>query len=160
MVPSALSAQADRTSPYVGYTFKPVLPGKLLRNGVKSMGGALIGDINADPVYEIASVEKGRTKMLWLNVSTGQDSTGVTGWKVLDVLTFPDLAKSEYLLFARDPGINCTKAGVEIADLVGVGLIIRKQGIFRPSRLWVANLATKKFEPMAVAAIKCEYSEP
>jgi hypothetical protein len=160
MIPSVVWAQAKGGSPYIGYTYRSVLPNKTLPNGVKSMGGGLIGDINADPVYEIANVEKDRTKMLWLNVSTGQDTTGVTGWKVLDVLSFPNLAKSEYLYTYGDPGINCSKASNEIPNLVGVGLIIRKQGIFRPSKLWTANLATKKFEPLPIAGVKCEYSEP
>ena len=120
----------------------------------------MIGDIEADPVYEIADVEKGKTRMLWLNASTGKDSTGVTGWKVLDVLSFPALLKSDYLFFAGDPSIECRRSGRDIPNLIGVGRIIRRQEIYKPSKLWVANLETKKFEPLVLAGVKCVYSEP
>lgn len=153
-------SQTVKRSPYIGYAYKGVLAGKTLPNGVKSMGGGLIGDIEADPVYEIAEVEKGRTQMLWLNVSTGQDSQGVTGWKVLDVLSFQALSKSDYLFFYGDPAIGCTRSGKDIPNLVGVGRIIRKQAIFRPAKLWVADLGTKKFRSISTSGIKCEYSEP
>jgi len=146
-LPSFVSAQTDGRAKYIGYEYKGVLPEKTLPNGVKNLGGGLIGDIEADPVYEIADVEKGKTRMLWLNVSTGKDSTGVTGWKVLDVLSFPALLESDYLFFAGDPSIECRRSGTDIPNLVGVGRIIRRQEIFKPSKLWVANLETKKFEP-------------
>jgi hypothetical protein len=157
---SYVYSQTAGASRYIGYKYKGVLPSKTLPNGVKDMGGSLIGDIDDDPVYEIASVEKGKTKMLWLNESTGKDSTGVTGWKVLDVLSFGGLTKSDYLFFYGDPAIGCTRSGKDIPNVVGVGRIIRKQGIFRPSKLWVADLATKKFKSLSVSGIKCEYSEP
>jgi hypothetical protein len=145
---------------YVGYEYEGVVPATTLPNGVKHMGGGLIGDFEADPVYGISQVEKGKTKMLWLEESTGKDSTGVTGWKVLDALSFPALTRTDYVFFAGDPAIGCLRDGQDIPHLVGVGRIIRRQGIFRPSRLWVANLATKKFEPMWIKDVKCEYSEP
>ena len=152
--------QTAKRSPYIGYKYKSVMPGEAFSNGVNGMGGALIGDINADPVYEIATVEKGKTKMLWLNVSTGQDATGVTGWEVLDVLSFPSLLKTDYLFFYGDPGIHCSRSGKDIPNLVGVGKIYRKQAIFRPSRMWTADLATRKFKSISISGIKCEYSEP
>jgi hypothetical protein len=127
---------------------------------VKHFGGGLIGKIDADPVHGISQVEKGRTKMLWLEVSTGQDAGGVSGWRVKDVLVFPALTRSDYIFFAGDPAILCRQRGTEIVNLVGVGRIARREAIFRPSRLWVANLRTEKFEPMSLAGVKCEYSEP
>ena len=154
------SAQTARRSAYLGYEFKGVVPGKMLPNGVREFGGALIGDINADPVYEIASVQKGKTKMLWLNVSTGKDSRGVTGWKVLDVVSFPALLKTDYLFFPGDPAIGCTRSGSDIPNFVGVGKIIPVRGIFKPSRLWIADLTTKKFKSISTSGVKCEYSEP
>ena len=154
------SGQTAKRSPYIGYKYKGVLVGRALPNGVKEMGGSLIGDMEADPVYEIATLEKGKTKMLWLNVSTAKDSTGVTGWKVLDVLSFPSLLKTDYLFFYGDPGIQCTRSGKDIPNLVGLGRIYRKQAIFRPSKLWVADLTTKKFKSISISGIKCEYSEP
>ena len=153
-------AQTAKRSPYIGYKYHGVVPSSTLPNGVKHFGGGLIGDFKADPVYGLSQVQKGKTKMLWLEVSTGQDATGVTGWKVLDVLSFPSLLRSDYLFFYGDPAAECTRSGKDIPNLVGVGKIMRKQGIFRPSRLWVADLATKKLKSISLSGIKCEYSEP
>jgi hypothetical protein len=159
-LPTLVFAQTDYRSKYVNYKYKGVVPSTSLPNGVKHFGGGLIGDIDADPVYGISQVETGRTKMLWFEVSTGKDARGVTGWNVIDVLAFPALLKSDYLFFYGDPAIGCTRSGSDIPNLVGVGRIIRRQGIFQPSKLWVANLETKKFEPLSLSGIKCEYSEP
>jgi len=153
-------SQTVKRSPYIGYKYYGVVPSSRLPNGVKHFGGGLIGDINADPVYGLSQVQKGKTKMLWLEVSTGRDATGVTGWKVLDVLSFPSLLRSDYLFFYGDPAAGCTRSGKDIPNLVGVGKVMRKQGIFRPSKLWVADLATKKFKSISISGIKCEYSEP
>lgn len=147
-------------SPYVGYKYGGVVPSTNLPNGVKHNGGGLIGKIDADPVYGLSQVSKGRTQMLWFEVSTGQDSSGVIGWEVKDVLSFPALAKSDYLFFYGDPSIFCRRKGTDLVNLVGVGKISRRQGIFRPSRLWTANLKTKRFEPTPIAGVRCEYSEP
>ncbi len=151
---------APKKSPYIGYEYKGVLPNATLPNGVKHYGGGLIGDIDADPVYGISQLEKGRTKMLWLEVSTGKDSGGITGWHVLDALSFQAMTKSDYLFFAGDPSIFCRRQGTEIVNLVGVGKILRRQAVFRPTKLWIADLKTQKFEPTSVAGVKCEYSEP
>ena len=161
LLPLTILAQPKTgAAKYIGYEYKGVLPDSTLPNGIKSLGGGMIGDINADPVYEIAQMKKGTESMLWFSVSTGQDSTGVTGWKVLDVLSFPALRRSDYLFFYGDPGIGCRRGGKDIPNLVGVGTIIRRQGSFKPSLLWAANLTTKKFEPVRIAGVKCQYSEP
>lgn len=154
------SVPANSQSEYVGYEYKGVVPDTTLPNGVKHLGGGLIGDIQADPVYGISLVEKSGTKMLWLKVSTGQDSTGVTGWKVLDVLSFPAMAKSDYLFFTDDPSLECRRSGNEIPNLVGTARIFRSRGIAKPLRLWAANLKTKKFESMPTVGVKCVSDEP
>ena len=159
-LPTLAFAQTNYRAKYINYKYRGVIPWTTLPNGVKHLGGGLIGDIDADPVYGIAQVQKGKTKMLWFEVSTGKDAKGVTGWKVIDVLAFPALLKSDYLFFYGDPGIGCTRSGKDIPNLVGVGRINRNQGTFRPSKLWVADLTTKKFKPLSVSGIKCEYSEP
>ena len=153
-------SQARTRSNYIGYSYKGVVPSKTLPNGVKHMGGGLIGDIEAETVYGISQVEKGKTKMLWLESSTGKDDSGITGWKVLDVISFPALGRSEYLFFVGDPAIGCLRRGNEIPNLVGVGRINRRRGSFTPIKLWVASADTRKFVPVAVAGIKCEYTEP
>jgi hypothetical protein len=132
----------------------------VLPNGVRHLGGGLIGDIDADPVYGISQLQESKTKMLWLEASTGRDAKGVTGWKVLDVLFFGPRSKSDYVFFTGDPAINCTRRGKQIENLVGIGRIVRRQAVFLPSNLWVANLTTKKFELLSTAGVKCVYSEP
>ncbi|HKP70505.1 MAG TPA: hypothetical protein VJV05_14550, partial [Pyrinomonadaceae bacterium] len=115
---------------------------------------------DADPVYGISSVALRANKMLWLEVSTGRDASGVTGWQVKDVLSFPSLTKAQYLFFAGDPAIECKRAGNPIDNLVGVGQIFPKMGLFKPTKLWTANLGTEKFETVKVAGVLCTYSEP
>lgn len=159
VLPQAKRA-AGEGAKYVGYRYEGVVPSKVLPNGVKHLGGGLIGNINADPVYGISQTVKGNLAMLWLEVSTGQDASGVTGWRVLDVLAFRNLPKSESLLIAGDPSISCTRAGRELPHLVGRGRIVRSRGAFVPVQLWVANIATKKFDSIAVGGVTCEYLEP
>lgn len=145
---------------YIGYKYKGINPGNTLPNGVKHLGGGLIGDINADPVHGISQVSKGKIKMLWLEVSTGQDSGGVTGWKVKDVLSFYNQRTNDHILIYGDPAIECKRDGKPVEDLVGIGRIVRQLGVYRPSSLWVANLKNLKFEPISATGIKCQYSEP
>ena len=164
LVPMIANAQktppANTGAKFINYKYKGVTPPNLLPNGVKHLGGGLIGDINANPVYGIAQTENGKLKMFWLEVSTGQDAKGVTGWQVLDVLSFQNVLKTEYLFLAGDPAINCLKDSQEIPNLVGRGRIMRTKGSFVPSKLWVADIEKKKFVPFAVTGVKCGYSEP
>ena len=158
LLPAILFSQSR--SPYVGYKYEGVLPNKTLPNGVKHFGGGMIGDINADPVYGISQVQKAKTKMLWFEESTRQDATGVTGWKVLDVLTFSNLARTRYVFMAGDPAILCQRGGKDLENVVGDGRIVRSRSVFIPSNLWIANIATKKFQRISTAGVKCGYSEP
>src|SRR5690242_3649713 len=98
-----VGAFGQDASRYINYEYQSVLPGKTLPNGVKHNGGGLIGDFNANPVYGISQVQRGKTKMLWFEVSTGQNSKGVTGWRVLDALSFSTLARTRYVFFYGDP---------------------------------------------------------
>lgn len=145
-------------SSYIGYSYEGVIPNKTLPNGVKHFGGGLIGSIDADPVYGISQLQKGKTKMLWLEESTGRDATGVTGWKVLDVLTFSSFARTRYVFFVGDPAIECRRGDNVLENAVGDGRIVRAR--FIPSNLWIANLGTKRFERIPLAGVKCTYSEP
>ncbi len=147
-------------SSFVGYEYKGVRPDTVLPNGVKLIGGGLIGDIDADPVYGISQVSKGSTQMFWLEASTGRDANGVTGWKVVDVLALPPAAKKHYIFFLGDPMIECTRNGKDVPNLVGIGRILRTQKLFQPSKMWTANIRSKKFEPIGVTGLKCIYSEP
>jgi hypothetical protein len=146
---------------FINYKYEGVVPPNRLPNGVKHLGGGLIGDFDADPVYGISRVTKGTTTMLWLEVSTGRDESGVTGWRVLDVLSFPALRPTQHLAFALDPAIECTRDGKGLTeDTVIIGDLLGKSGIYKPQRAWIANLRTGKFESAAIARLKCLYSEP
>ena len=129
-------------------------------NGVKHLGGALVSDINKDPVYGIAQVSKGKTRMLWLEVSTGQNEKGVTGWRVLDVLSFPALTGSQHLLISYDPAVECLRNGNQVDGLVAFGTIVRRKGVYTPQRAWIADIEKKKFTPASVRGLRCTYSEP
>ena len=98
--------------------------------------------------------------MLWLEVSTNQDATGVTGWKVLDVLTFSMLGRTRYVLSVGDPAIGCRRGGKDLENLVGEGRIVRARNVFIPSNLWTVNLKTKKFDRISITGVRCIYSEP
>ena len=154
-------ASNKAASKYVGFTYKGVNPESTLPNGVKHLGGGLIGDFDADPVSGISKVLKGTTTMLWLETSTGRNESGVTGWRVLDSLSFGPLRSTEHLAFAMDPAIACTLNGKDLReDLVIVGEVSRKLGIFTPKRAWIANITNGKFEPVKTTGFRCTYNEP
>jgi hypothetical protein len=155
-----LLSAAAASAQYVGYEYKGVTPETVLPNGVKHLGGSLISDVNADPTYGISQVSKGKTEMLWLEVSTGQNETGITGWRVLDVVSFPALTGSQHIHMHHDPAVECSRGGKVVGDLVAVGTIERRRGTFTPRRAWTADIAKKKFVPSATAGLRCIYSEP
>ena len=157
---TTIAQQSGAPSEYIGYKYRGVRPGITLPNGVRHLGGSLVGDIEADPVYGVSQLLAGKIRLLWLEVSTGRDDSGVTGWEVKDVIEFPSQPKSEYIFFAGDPAIDCKRDSEMIENLVGVGRINRKKGTFTPTKLWLANLTTAKFESTPVAGVTCVYSEP
>ncbi len=157
---AAVHPQAADGSRYIGLVYKAVNPGSQMPDALTHNGGGLIGDIDADPLTGIAMVDKGKTRMLWLEISEGRDSTGVTAWRVKDVLSFPAATTRDYIFFHGDPAIECKQNGRYIPNLVGIGRIFRSRMTYVPSRLWTANLKTLKFEPYSTKGVKCEYSEP
>ncbi len=74
LLPVFMYGQTSGRAKYIGFEYEGVTPAASLPNGLKHMGGALLGDIEADPVYGISQVEKGRIKMLWLESSTGRNA--------------------------------------------------------------------------------------
>ena len=151
---------ATASAQYVGYEYKGVTPETVLPNGVKHLGGGLISDVDADPTYGISQVSKGKTEMLWLEVSTGQTETSIEGWRVLDVVSFPALTRSQHIHMHQDPAVECKRGGKIVENLVAVGTIDRRRGTFTPQRTWIADIAKKKFVPSTTAGLKCIYSEP
>ena len=156
----AAFAQGQTAASYIGYEYKGVVPDSVMPNGVKHLGGALISDINKDPVYGIAQVSKGRTQMLWLEASTGQNEKGVTGWRVLDVISFPKLASPQHVMMPLDPAVACTRNGKTVPYLVALGRIDTRRAVFTVQRAWIADIDKKKFTPASIRGLRCTYSEP
>ena len=156
-----LLSAAAAPAQYVGYEYKGVTPDSVLPNGVKHLGGSLISDINADPVYGISQVSRGRTRMLWLEVSTGQNEKGVTGWRVLDVISFPRLAAAQHMHISPfDAAVECVRDGLPVIRLVSLGTLNSRKATFTPQRAWIADIAKKKFTPASIRGLRCTYSEP
>lgn len=151
---------ADGKSQYVGYKYKGVNPDTVLPNGVKHLGGGLISDFNVEPVYGISNVTRGRTQMLWLEISTGSDAGGITGWQVKDVLTLPAMSKNQSFHYPTDPAVSCQRNKQEAGNLIVFGEILSKQGRFNVRRAWLANTKNEKFEEVPAKGIQCEYSAP
>ncbi|MGD9588688.1 MAG: hypothetical protein AB7Q37_03590 [Pyrinomonadaceae bacterium] len=154
-------AQTPKASEYIGYRYQvPEILGKL-QNGFTHRGGGLIGDINADPVLGVSTLEKGRTMMFWLEVSIARDENGgVTAWEVKDVLEFPNVAAADRVLEFSDPSFECTRGRRVESELIGIGRLDRRRGIFTPRKLWRPNARTAKFETVSVQNVRCLYSEP
>jgi hypothetical protein len=152
--------QGQTAASYIGYEYKGVVPDTVMPNGVKHLGGALISDINKDPVHGIAQVSKGRTQMLWLEVSTGQNEKGVTGWRVLDVISFPKTAGSQHAMLPLDPAVECTRNGKTVPNLVAIGRIDTRRASYTVQRAWIADIDKKKFTPASIRGLRCIYSEP
>jgi hypothetical protein len=156
----ALLLGASATAQYAGFEYEAVLPDTVLPNGVQYLGGGLISDAFKNPVYGISQVSKGKSRMLWLEMSTGEDQNGVTGWRVLDVLTFSAPTASQYILTAHDPSVECRRRGRRIENLVASGTISRRQGTFTPQRAWIADTKNSRFLIFPVSGLRCTYSEP
>lgn len=153
-------ANGQTAASYIGYEYEGVTPDTVLGNGVRHLGGALISDFKEDPVYAISQVSKRKTQMLWLEVSTGRNEKGVTGWRVLDVLSFPALTGTQHLLIAFDPSVECLRSGNPVEGLVSLGTINRRKGVYTPQRAWIADIEKKKFTPASIRGLRCIYSEP
>ena len=154
------SAYGQSAASYIGYEYKGATPDTVMPNGVKHLGGALISDINKDPVYGIAQVSKGRTQMLWLEVSTGQNEKGVTGWRVLDVISFPKPTGSQHAMLPLDPAVECTRNGKTVPYLVAIGRINTRSASYTVQRAWIADINKKKFTPASIRGLRCNYYEP
>ena len=155
-----VSASAQANAKYIGFEYKGVVPDTVMANGVKHLGGALISYHRVHPVYGISQVSKGKTRMLWLEVSTGQNEKGVTGWRVLDVLSFPALTSTQHLLISFDPAVECLRGGQPVDRLVAIGTINRQRGVYTSQRAWIADIEKKKFTPASTRGLRCTYSEP
>ena len=154
--------QSPEGSKYIGYKYEvPEIDEKLV-DGFTYHGGGLIGDIEADPLYGVSILGKGREKMFWLEVSTARGNRGgVTAWEVKDVLQFTNLRAGDFVMEFAEPAFECRKGKTVISgDLIGIGTFNRKRGIFTPRKLWRPNAKTAKFEPFAITNVRCIYFEP
>lgn len=132
---------------------------ELLPNGVKDLGGGIIMDGNKISSYGIGRFSKGTTQMLWLELATGEDANGVTGWEVKDVLVFPELTRSQELFFAAGNDA-CTINGKNDGKLVVFADFSPLKKKYTVRKAWRANLESEKFRPIPIKGIRCEYYEP
>ena len=68
--PTLVVCQYQERAKYVNFEYASVAIDTTLPNGVKHLGGSLIGQIEASPVYGVSIVSKERRQMLWLERST------------------------------------------------------------------------------------------
>lgn len=156
---SSAIAQSTAGSKYIGYKYESPDVGEMLPNGIKHRGGGLIGDIDADPVYGVSVLEKGKTKMFWLEISTNRKADGgVMAWQVKDVLEFSGLGSKDFVLEFSDPTFECKRGKANVGSLIGIGTF--NKGIFTPRKLWRPNAKTAKFESVPIRNIRCFYAEP
>ena len=156
----AAPAAAQTAASYIGFEYEGVTPDTIMPNGVRHLGGGLISDFDLDPVYGISQVSKGKTQMLWLEASTGRNEKGITGWRVLDVVSVPALAGAQHFMFGPDPAVECFRNGKAVPHLVALGRIDRRRAVFTVQRAWFADIAKKKFTPASTRGLRCTYSEP
>ncbi len=97
--------------------------------------------------------------MLWLELATGEDENGVTGWQVKDVLVFPNFRKNQELLFGEGVA-GCEGNKKSDTRLVVLADFPIKGSFYKVRRAWRANLKTEKFEETSIKGIKCEVYEP
>jgi hypothetical protein len=154
---SFLAMEISGQSKYVGYRFKPVLPNHILPNGLKDLGGSVIGDTHAKPLFGIGLVSKGTTQMLWLEKATVQNSSGVQEWEIRDVLTFLNFGKNQDLLFGTE---SCTRDKRSDDLLVVFVDFIPRKKQYRVRKAWRVNLAHQKFISFSTKRVKCQYYEP
>lgn len=152
-------AAFGQTSEYVGYRYKSVIPETVLPNGVKNLGGGLVGDFEAKPVWGVADVAKGKTRMLWLEKASAEDETGVTEWEVRDVISFPNIPAGEDLLFGFGAA-ECTEKGKGVDDIVVHARFLKKQKAYKTLKAWRTDLKAERFVPIDARYVKCHYDEP
>lgn len=151
-------AALAQKSKWIGYKFEPVNNGKALPNGWTDIGGAIISNIEVDPLLAIGRLRKGANEMLWFERSTGQDSNGVTGWEVRDVLEFPNMKKNQDLLYGGAG--ECYRNKKLDASLVVYADFLARSKSYKVLKAWRANQKTQKFEPILIKGVKCVYDEP
>jgi len=152
--PTLVSAQR---SEYIGYKYKPVLMDQLLPNGVKDMGGAIVSEYDASPVFGVGRFSKGTTQMLWLEKSTAEDAEGVKEWIVLDVLTFPSFGKNQSLMLGEG---ECQVNNKIVKGLIVFANFLPRKKTYSVIKAWKANLKTERFVTTSTKGVKCEYFEP
>jgi hypothetical protein len=154
LIPGAVVGQ---TAGYIGYKYKAVLPDSVLPNGVKSLGGALVGDINAQPLWDISIMTKGKDRMLWLERAVKQGAKGVEEWEVVDVLMFPNFPRGDELIFGTG---DCTKSKKPDGDLVVQARLNSSTFTYKTIKAWRTNPKLGKFVPEDASLVKCKYDAP
>jgi hypothetical protein len=148
---------AGQTQSYVGYRYKPVLAERTLPNGVKSLGGGIVGDVNKKPLWGIAEMNKGRTRMLWLERAVSEDAHGVNEWEVMDVVSVRNFPAGIEFIFGTG---NCKENGKDNDALVVQAAFNARRLTYKTIKAWHADIVSARFVPIDAADVKCEYDAP
>jgi hypothetical protein len=148
---------AAQTQSYVGYRYKPVLAERTLPNGVKSLGGGIVSDLNKKPLWGISEMSKGGTRMLWLERAASEDARGVNEWEVMDVISVPNFPTGIEFIFGTG---SCRENGKENEALVVQAAFNARRLTYRTIKAWHADIGSGRFLPIDAAAVKCEYDAP
>ncbi len=132
---------------YFGLRHGPTLP-----KGLKSIGGALVSEVNDSKEYAMSEVHKGTIKMLWFDRLTHRDDSGHPYWELKDVLVLPPMRKNHIIAYRACFLDN--QPDNEIAAVVTY--VPQAQYFTRVHKAWRANRTTEKFEVIPARGIKCE----
>ena len=145
-VASNAAAQDDN---FVGYRHKGVIYGESLPNGVKDLGGGLLGDED----YGVTRFSKNGKIMLWLEKIVSRDQKGVPGWQVKDVLNVGKRERNQEFLFSYSS--TCRQNNRINLDLIVLAELVPKAKNYKLIRAWRANTRREKFEKVSLKNIQC-----
>lgn len=129
----------------------------VLIDGFREIGGGLITNVDANPLYSISHLKNDFKQMLLLNIGLGSDETNIPRWQVKDVLLFQSLKKNQSLLFGP---FNCQRRKKYDEKLVVLAEFIQRQKIYKIHQAWRVNTKTESFQKIPITGITCFYEEP
>ncbi len=147
-IPFTVSAQEKNK--YVGYEYTGVVVNETLPNGVKDLGGNLIGDFD----YAVSHMRKGSKDMIWLTRIKNRNDEGVPNWKVAKVLVLPKLKKDQQIVSGfKSP---CKLGKKEDITLIVLTNFSVKSKTYTPEKAWRANILKDNFEEVSIAKVNCK----
>lgn len=134
----------------VEYFDPPPLP-----PGAVYLGGGLLGDIDAIPVYRFGHAQQGDTLAIWFDVAVAQAafSPNSATWRTLDVVTV-DVGQNS---LRPDTCFINGEYDTSIVAVIVSPMNVERQ---RPTYAWRFNTATQHAEALDVRDIACDIPHP